>query len=339
MLLSLGFTKKSTPVCTEPIPRVAASTTALDAIWRSLISQSVGLNTSKQYASGQKLYIAFCASLEASPCPATELLLLRFVAAQSSRVSGYTIQSYLSAIRFLHITNGFDNPITSYDRLRLVIRALKKAAGPKRQRAPITIAILLQIHKQMNCSLYNDILFWAMTCIGFFGFLRVSEFTTDGEFDEKFDLSFSDLAFSRDLKSLSINLKSSKTDPFRQGVQIIIGRTDGVLCPIQAMLRYIAARSSHSGALFKFKNGRSASRSWFSKRLKQVVAKSGFQGDFTSHSLRIGAASEASKAGFPDSLVQVLGRWASDSFKLYIRIPRDTLTNSARCICRGSLTA
>eukprot|EP00741_Cyanophora_paradoxa_P002102 tig00000551_g2038.t1 len=37
------------------------------------------------------------------------------------------------------------------------------------------------------------------------------------------------------------------------------------------------------------------------------------------HSFRIGAATAAFEAGLPDYAIQLLGRWRSDAFQLYIR--------------------
>ena len=37
------------------------------------------------------------------------------------------------------------------------------------------------------------------------------------------------------------------------------------------------------------------------------------------HSLCIGAATTAARAGLPDHLIKTLGRWSSDAYKLYIR--------------------
>ena len=39
------------------------------------------------------------------------------------------------------------------------------------------------------------------------------------------------------------------------------------------------------------------------------------------HSFRIGAASFAADAGMSDSQIRALGRWKSDAFHKYIRIP------------------
>ena len=52
-----------------------------------------------------------------------------------------------------------------------------------------------------------------------------------------------------------VNIKASKTDPFRKGVSIYIGRTNNGLCPVAALAAYFASRGSGPGPFFQFSNG------------------------------------------------------------------------------------
>ena len=49
------------------------------------------------------------------------------------------------------------------------------------------------------------------------------------------------------------------------------------------------------------------------------------QPDLNTHSFRIGGASALSDAGTQDHVIQIMGRWASDSFLRYIHIPNQSL--------------
>ena len=54
---------------------------------------------------------------------------------------------------------------------------------------------------------------------------------------------------------MRVTLKQSKTDPFRQGMDIFLGVTKPSLCPVMAMLAYLAIRGSSVGLLFIRTNG------------------------------------------------------------------------------------
>lgn len=315
--------------------RAALLVRDLDRVWWDLLNNGLAKSTLTQYSGSQVRFIRFCAVVKEPPCPASEVLLLRFVAANASRVSANTIQSYLSAVRYLHIISGFANPIPEFERLRLVMRALKKLSAPPRKRSPVSIDMLRIIASHLDFSKFNDTMFWAATCVGFFGFLRVSEFTTDGLFDPVTDLRLEDLSFIHDLSGAVLQIKSSKTDPFRKGAAVTVGRTGETACPVSALLTYLGRRSTAPGPLFRFANGRALSKAWFCARLKLECEATGVGGDFTSHSLRIGAATAASAAGLSNIMIQTLGRWSSDAFKLYVRTPRGVLAKASRRICVG----
>jgi len=62
---------------------------------------------------------------------------------------------------------------------------------------------------------------------------------------------------------MKLRLKASKTDPFHKGVDIVMGRTNNKLCPIEAMLAFLVVRGSKQGFLFTFHNGRLLTKDGF----------------------------------------------------------------------------
>lgn len=82
----------------------------------------------------------------------------------------------------------------------------------------------------------------------FFGFLRAGELTVPSEsaFDPKVHLCFSDVLVDciHNPQLVKLKLKASKTDPFRKGVDVILGRTYTDMCPITALLAYLALRGN-----------------------------------------------------------------------------------------------
>ena len=75
------------------------------------------------------------------------------------------------------------------------------------------------------------------------------------DFDPGQHLTFADISVDDQFnpRTVSIRIKQSKTDSFRQGVTIYLGRTESALCPVAALLAYLALRGKGHGLLFRFK--------------------------------------------------------------------------------------
>ena len=190
---------------------------------------------------------------------------------------------------------------------------------------------MLVIAKALNLQIYDHCMLWAACTLAYFGFLRAAEFTVPSlsQFSKSIHLEMSDLAVDSTShpSCLRIHVKASKTDPFRKGSTIYIGRGAPPLCAVEAVLAYLSRRGNASGPLFLFQSGEPLSRPVLNRWLSNIMEVAGVQGKFSSHSFRIGAATVAARNGVPDHLIQTLGRWSSDAFKLYIRTPSDVLAN------------
>ena len=107
-------------------------------------------------------------------------------------------------------------------------------------------------------------------------------------------------------------------------LRILENPSDPQLCPYQSFVDYFNQRRHLSGSdqLFSFMDGTPISRSYFTQQLKSVLSfcNLNFQ-NFHTHSFRIGAASTAVSLGFSELKIQTMGRWHSNAFKKYIRIP------------------
>ena len=93
------------------------------------------------------------------------------------------------------------------------------------------------------------------------------------------------------------------------------------VCPVEAVLAYIAVRGAAEGPFFQFANGQLLSKQKFVSAFRQALQAIGLPyQDFAGHSFHIGA-----KAGIEDSVIRTLGRWNSAAFLTYIRTPRESL--------------
>ncbi len=258
---------------------------------------SAGLATSTQraYRTGSNRYLKFCRS---APFPASEHSLCLFVA--HLFVAQLTVKSYLAAVRHTQIALGLGNPrVEAMPRLEYVIRGAKKSSTKKAtSRLPITPTILRQLKAvwEKMTSQPDAVMLWAAACVCFFGFLRAGEIVapSDTEYDESVHLSFGDIRVddASNPQYLEIYLKASKTDPFRQGVSVVIGKTDNDICPVSAGLAYMVSRGSSPGQFFRFVDGRGLTRDRFVKAVRSALSAAGVDASlYAGHSFRIGAAS------------------------------------------------
>ncbi len=225
---------------------------------------------------------------------------------------------------------------TSFPYLEYVFKGIKKAqarqASPQRPRLLITPTILRGLFCQWSSkeNVFDAKMLWAAACMVFFGFLRAGEFTapSDSNVDLAVCLTFSDVAIDSHTAPtlVRVHLKQSKTDPFRKGVDVFIGRTGKDLCPVAAILAFLAARGNASGPLFTFRDGKLLTRQRLVSHLRRALDGMGVdQSKYCGHSFRIGAATAAAAAGMEDYTIQTLGRWQSQAFLRYVMTPREQL--------------
>ena len=132
---------------------------------------------------------------------------------------------------------------------------------------------------------------------------------------------------------VSVTIKQSKTDPFRQGTVIYLGCTGNILCPVAAVLAYLVRRGPQQGPLFLFSDGTPLSRQRLVAKLRQALSACGFDCNiYAGHSFRIGAATTAAAKSVEDSTIRTLGRWRSDAYQRYIRLDSCTLAGMSRTL-------
>ena len=278
----------------------------------------------------------------AKPFPLTEDVLTHFVAfLYKEGLKAGTVKSYLAATRYAQVALGLGNPhMEDMARLEYVVRGVKRlASAPTRTRLPITLTLLAQL----RCSWLTSrsgrdaSMLWAAATMCFFGFLRAGEVVvpSDSAFDPSIHLTVKDISVDSHSSPsyIAVNIKASKTDPFRRGVTIYLGRTHNQICPVAATLRYMVEIGLAEGPLFVFENGRLLTRERFVAAVRESPASAGVDtAKYSGHSFRIGAATTAAERGIQDSLIRTMGRWESSAYLLYIRTPRDAICSVAKTL-------
>ena len=228
--------------------------------------------------------------------------------------------------------------------LEYFIKGMRRlSSGHAQARLPITVDVLRSLRSSLEegTSHVDGSMLWAAACMCFFGFLRSGEVVVPSQsaYDSTVYLSVGDVRLENttDPKYVQVQIKSSKTDPFRHGVVIYLGRCDSNLCPVAAVASYMVLRGSTPGPFFQFADGRYLTRDRFVSNVRSALQRAGIDHSrYSGHSFRIGAATSAALCGLPDSLIKTLGRWESAAYTVYIGTPRETLCSVARSLISGS---
>ena len=284
-------------------------------------------STANTYRAGIRQYLSFCQTHGHTPLPGSQHTVSLFATHLSRTLQANTIQVYVAAVSHLHLTQGLSSPTTNNPMLSLAIRGIQRSQDPaylRPRRQPLTNAILVQMLDLLDSDhlqTHDRLMVKAALTLGFFGFLRVSEFTTPGrgKFNPRIHPTRQDITWSED--SLLFFIKKSKTDQAGRGTTISVGSTGGATCPVSAMEAYLNhCRESHQTALIHFQTGRPLSSRAMRSILRDLLHRLGHDSSqYNTHSLRIGAATAAARAGLPPSTIQRLGRWRSSAFTAYTR--------------------
>ena len=294
------------------------------------LQMSIATSTQRNYAAAVRSFKDFCHHHSIQAFPPAEDTLMAYATHLASHSSHSNIKVHLSAIKFSTIIQSMAFPTSQ--KLYLLVRGIRRSQGRLHSlppRSPVTPLLLQKIY----CNLFNSsrphedkLMLWAALTTAFFGFLRVSEYTSTHrtKFDPDITLLYSDISIDGEVLSLAI--KISKTDPFRQGMTIRLAANNTFLCPVKAIRLWLVEHPTKSGPLFVFQD-----RKYLTPKEVNALLVDTTDGmaSMSSHSLRIGAASTAASMGCPRWLIQTLGRWTSDCYRRYIRLSTHTLINTS----------
>jgi hypothetical protein len=254
-----------------------------------------------------------------------------------------TIKGYLATVRSLHIDEGLPFTACESESVRRVIRGIKRFHGERERnpKQPITLPILQQLTSIAgDLSITFNASFDTATKLAWASFLCCSEFTLSrGEkFNAASNLTRGCVTFVPSIEDptyVRLNLPASKTDPFRKGVSVLIARAPvgSTTCAVSALQHlFIIVPKPLDAPLFSDIDDSPLTRTTFVSTLKQCLTSLGIDtSQFAGHSFRRGAASAAAAVGYADHEIQLLGRWRSDAYKLYIDVPSECILGLSAC--------
>ena len=277
-------------------------------------------STVKKYLGAFKRWKTWAAAhhLEAIPVkPHLLALYLQHLAEQSK--SKAAVEEVCNALSWIHSSAGLVPPLAD-PFVKATLEGLQRSlAKPVIKKEPITVETLEAIVKDAERSGTLGDLRLATACLlGFSGFLR---------FSELINLRPCDFKISDEM--MTIKIRHSKTDQWRQGDEVLVARTANRTCPVAMIEHYMKTTGmSWEDERFLFrpiqttKKGQrlresgKISYSCLREAFKKKITVLGLPpGEFGLHSLRAGGATAAANAKVLDRCFKRHGRWKSENAK------------------------
>jgi integrase len=317
--------------------------TKLKAEARAFRNSTFATTTKKTYRSQANSYIRFCLNFGFCPVPATQETLVCYCAFLARTLSSNSVPAYMNVVRLMHVEAGFANPLVNNWEVTSTQKGISRLLGkPPKQKAPITIKILLDLYKTLSGH-PEDSAFWAACLVAYYGFLRkstllpVSETVALGKYIARADLV--DLTLS----SFSIHIRQSKTIQFGQRLLTLpyVSSSDFRICPVRAVLKHFGqSKLSGNRPLFNYvMNGveRSFLHAFFVKRLKSGLLRMGHDASAIScHSFRRGGATLAFSIGMSATDIKLRGDWRSNAYEKYLVVSPEMSVLSVKALTCGA---
>jgi hypothetical protein len=323
----------------RPSRSAAALVTPLDLSGAALFYYNAGLapNTHVTYSSGQKSYLLFHERTKSSPFPITEHKLCDWIAYLASNIAPKTIRVYMYAVRSLCVDGGSSISFKHMHQLQRVYNGIKKHHGitSTRPRLPITIGMLQSMYMHLDMQVRDDVVVWAAFTLAVANMLRVSEFAVTRFNQQPAPITHSDINLKASRMYYELRIRQSKTDQYSQGRTVRVFGTGAVTCPVRAMRHMVLLVHNNSSpppqaAVFVMQNGQLLSRRIVERKLKWLVERIGLNpSNYNTHSLRRGGATSYALANVSDRMIQHIGGWASESYKLYIDVSQGQVREAA----------
>lgn len=282
--------------------------------------------TTRQYAAAVNRYLTFITTLkdDSHIIPASDQRIYHFIlwcsTSSSRNVSSNTISRYLTGIRMWHTLHGHPFPTVDPHRTRLLLKACRKTETITKHpsRVGLSLQDVVGLTDKLTTGNDIDLVTKAIILIGFWSLARLGELTLHPDHPLVF-IRRGDVSFSEDGKSAKIRLRQAKTALHGELQFLRVNSQPNRLDPVNILHEVLLKIPGvPSNPLFP---GRVRSIPMTKGHIVKFLRGNGPQDAsvWGGHSLRIGGASFQFEAGRPIASLKRLGRWRSESYKLYVR--------------------
>ena len=302
----------------------------LDAAMAYYRTQTFAQSTNRTYSTHMKTYVSFCNIVGIQLMPISQMNLARYIVFLASKLSYASMKQYLNIVRIIHLEGGLPNPLDGSWYLQSLLKGCKRALGVNHKpKLPMTIELLGRIFKCINLSKSSDLVFWAACLLGFYSFLRKSNFLVQAGQVPDSCIRRKDITFLTGGATLRISHSKTIQCAEREAVIPVPHIPGSPFCPCTALLLvYKLVTASDEAPLLCYPSPsgpRPLSYQMFISRLKAILIGLGVDHTkYAGHSFRRGGASLALACNLPTELIKLQGDWRSDCYQRYLDPDLDT---------------
>ena len=195
-------------------------------------SAALAPSTGQVYQIGLRHYNHFCNASDIESFPFSQQGLRLFATHLARSMSYKTIKLYIAAIKFHNIELDFEDRVSQMQQLHILVRGIMRKLGThglRKPRLPITLLTMKILHSYLEESPLDikTRMLWAAFTLAFFAFLRSSKYVSKAttSYIPESTLLCSDISLGQ--RYMTINIKASKTDPFREGMTLYVAKSPG----------------------------------------------------------------------------------------------------------------
>jgi len=290
-------------------------------------------NTRKAYQADVNHFTRWGGLLPTSP-----EVVVHYLQAFAATLNPRTLVRRVTALKHWHVYQGFADP-TAYPVVRKTLTGILHVHGQPKNKAPaLTLEQLAQmaafIQQQDTLAMWRNN---ALLQVGFFGAFRRSELV---------NIQMEHINFLPE--GMDILIPRSKTDPIGEGQSCAIPYGDHALCPVSALKTWCEKAAVTSGFIFRGidRHQNISPSPLLGKSVSTIIKAIAHEchlpnaNDFSSHSLRRGFATTASRKGAPFVSIMRHGRWRHEGTVIgYIEEGQRFEANAAKVILQKDESA
>lgn len=241
--------------------------------------------------------------------PTTTETVLTYLQAFANKLNVRTLSRRLTALKNWHLYQEFPDP-TQHPAVRKTLAGISRLHGKPKEKAPPLLPehllqIITSLKKQKSLHAARDS---ALLQLAFFGAFRRSELVA---------ICYDHLAWKQ--QGIEILIPHSKTDQTHEGQYCALPHGNQLLCPVQALKQWLELSSITQGPIFRriHPKGYLNDAALVPLSVTNILKKRANEANipqaenFSSHSLRRGLATSASRDGATLPAIMRQGRWKS----------------------------